>query len=320
MPEAIHTCPADADHAHGANTKCYLHHGCRCAICRASNAARARERRRQMAYGTYTRRMVDATAAREHLAHLRAQGMGVVFISAASGVSRITLASIVWGRPDKSGTYRLPKRVKLTTETAILAVQPSLDAFADHALIDGRGTRRRIQALCHRGWNLQAIARRVGTGPNRFQRLVHADRVLASAARMVVTVYDELWDEQPPRSTPAERAVATRAASVARRRHWVGPLDWDDIDTDPAPLKVARIPRVKAPVDDVAIEAALNGEQVRLTPAERRVCVPRLHARYYSDGLIADFLHCDVKTVERIREELKLPAHEPDVMIDRTAA
>lgn len=319
MPEATHTCPADADHAHGVNTVCYLHHGCRCANCRAGQAGRARERRRQLAYGTYTRRMVDATAAREHLAYLRAQGMGVRFISAASGVPNVTLAGIVWGRPDKSGTYRLPKSVKLTTETAILSVQPSLDAFADHALIDGRGTRRRIQALCHRGWNLQAIARRMGTGPNRFQRLVNADRVLAGAARMVVAVYDELWDEQPPKATPAERAMATRAASVARRRHWVGPLDWDDIDTDPTPRKATPSPRNNA-VDDVAIEAALNGEQVRLTPAERRACVTILHAKRYSDGLIADTLNCDEKTVGRIREELKLPAHDPEDIIARNAA
>lgn len=325
MPEATHTCPAD--HPHGATSKCYLHHACRCTQCRAGQAVRARQRRREQAYGTYTRRMVDAGPAREHLAFLRASGMGIRFIGAASGLATVTLSGIVWGRHGAPA-----KRVRETTEAAILAVQPRLELLADHAVIDARGVRRRLQALCRCGWSMQAISRRVGLAPYRFQRLFSADKVMVSTARLVVSVYDQLWDVEPPHATATQRAMAKRARTSAKKHHWVGPLSWEDIDADSSPVPTRR-PKIAddsdteapaaellEPVDEIAVDLAVQGHHVRLTPAERRVCVPRLHAKYYSDGLIADTIGCNSKTVERIREELGLPAHDQADLIDRSTA
>lgn len=314
MPEATHMCPAD--HEHGATSKCYLRHACRCAHCRAGQAGRARQRRREQAYGTYTRQMVDAAPARAHLAYLRANGMGITYIGAAAGIPSVTLSGIVWGRHDRSGALTPAKRIRKTTETAILAVQPTLDQLADHAIIDGRGTRRRIQALCRCGWSLQAIARHAGVAEYRFQRLVRAEHVIASTARFVAKTYEQLWDVPPPQATPAQRAMATRARAHAKKNRWVGPLAWDDIDTDARPLTAKR----SSETDDVAIELALDGRPVRLTPAERRICVRRLHERQYSDGLIADTIRCDEKTVGRIRDELGLPAWAKDDLVERSAA
>lgn len=331
MPEATHTCPSD--HSHGANTKCYLHHACRCTECRAGQAARARQRRREQAYGTYTRRMVDAAPAREHLAFLRSNGMGIHFISAACGVPAVTLSGIVWGRHRRTdGALVPPKRVRQSTEAAILAVRPKLELLADHAIIDARGVRRRLQALCRCGWSMQAISRHAGVTEYRFQRLLHADQVLASTARLVVSIYEQLWDTQPPHQTPTQRAMAARARAHAKKNRWVGPLAWDDIDTDNAPVPARRskladvtdeeTPAAKPlePVDEIAVDLAVQGHRVRLTPAERRACIPRLHAKYYSDGLIADTIGCSSRTVERIREELGLPAHDQADLIDRSTA
>lgn len=303
-------CPPD--HAHGASTVCYLHHRCGCFPCRDAQAARARTRRREIAYGTYTRRLVDAEPVRAHVDKLRAAGMGVRTMEAVTGVSRMTISGIVWGRPGEKPSARVTEHTALI----LLSLRPDLELLADGARFDGRGTRRRLQALARCGWTTTAIARRVDVSPHVLAPLYTSKRVIARSARLVVTIYDALWDKQPPLSTPTERAMAARTRDRAKRLHWHGPLAWDDIDTDPTPITA---PRVNEP-DDVAVEAAIAGHRVHLTPADRRAAVRILHDRRYSDGLIADTLHCDAKTVGRIRDELNLPAHHQNDLIDRTAA
>jgi WhiB family redox-sensing transcriptional regulator len=60
--------------------------------------------------------------------------------------------------------------------------------------------------------------------------------------------------------------------------------------------------------DDVAIDLAVAGERVDLTPAERREALRRLHAARLSDPQIAERLGLHVRTVLRLRSELGLPA------------
>lgn len=317
------SCPAD--HAHAANSACYFQHRCGCTDCLKAQNAREALRRRQKAYGTYTRGYVDAEPVREHLNYLRANGMGARTIESIAGIPRITIAGIIWGRPGQQPA----KKVRPTTASKLLAVQPKLELLADHAIIDARGTRRRLQALARCGWTAPALTARSATPitATALARLFTADRVTARNARLVVALYDAVWDQQPPMATPTQRAMSQRTADRARRRHWAVPLAWDDIDTDekPAPVRAPRsttAPTIKRndTVDEIAIELALSGQEVRLTPAERRACVLRLHAKQYSDGLIADTLHCASKTIERIRDELDLPAWEDDELISRRAA
>lgn len=315
------SCPAD--HAHAATTACYFQHRCGCEPCLKAQNARESLRRRQKAYGTYTRGYVDAQPVREHLNYLRANGMGARTIEAIAGIPRITIAGIIWGRPGQQPA----KKVRPTTAAKLLDVQLKLELLADHAVIDARGTRRRLQALARCGWTAPALTTRSETPitATALARLFTADRVTARNARLVVALYDALWDHQPPLDTPTQRAMSKRTADRARRRRWAVPLAWDDIDTDdsPAPARVRRPADEKKPaplVDDIAIELALGGQHVNLTPAERRICVHALHAKRYSDGVIADTIHCDIKTIERIREELELPAWDEADQISRRAA
>jgi hypothetical protein len=64
----------------------------------------------------------------------------------------------------------------------------------------------------------------------------------------------------------------------------------------------------------------MHGERVRLTPAERREAVTRLHRLRWSDGRIAEALHCADRTVLRIREELHLEAFDQTTLQRKGAA
>lgn len=323
MNTTSHTCPPD--HPHDNN--CYLHHRCRDVRCKASRAADARTRRREQAYGTYTRGMVDVVPVREHVAWLRSHGMGPATIAAASGVSFSTLGAIIWSRrASQAGQRQRPQRVAAVTAQRLLAVRPELDLLAEHALIDATGYRRRLQALMAHGWTLPAIAD-ASAGEATAHQLrpwLRATQITAGSARVIVRIFDRLQLATPPRRTAQQRAMSQRAQRLAGRNRWAPALAWDDIDTDPAvpavPATVADGAGVE-PVDDIAVELALAGRGVRLTPGERRACVPVLHAKRWSDEAIAEQLHCASKTVERIRNELGLPAWSyAELEVTRAAA
>ncbi|WP_449408043.1 hypothetical protein [Microbacterium maritypicum] len=319
------SCPADHDHA--ANSACYLHHRCGCTPCREAQNERARSRRRQLAYGRWDRGFVDAAPVREHLDYLRRNGMGVRVIQARSGVPRITLSRLIWGIATSEGNATPNRRVRASTAAALLALQPDLALLADHACIDGRGTRRRLQALARCGWTFPAIARATNTSPHTIANLSVATRVTARSARLISAIYDQLWNVPPPTSTPTQRSMFTRSRRHAIQKRWPGPLSWDDIDRDATPARRhstdedADETQEDDGVDPVAVQLATEGHHVRLTPAERRAAVRILHAAFYSDGVVADRIGCDIKTIERIRGELELPAHDDaDLRITRSVA
>lgn len=189
------------------------------------------------------------------------------------------------------------------------------DAFTG-ALIDATGTRRRIQALMALGWSQGAIAAAASTDQNRVSSQLHADRVTRAGAAKIAAAYERLSFRIPATDTLGARMGVSRVRAIARRNNYAPPLAWDDIDTDPEPATA----EPSAAVDDVAVDLAVHGHRVRLTPAERRACVVLLHAQRYSDGLIGDTIGCTSKTVERIRAELHLAAHDQNDVIDRSAA
>lgn len=303
--------PCPPSHAHGASSECYLRHGCRDDACRAGQADRARERRREMAYGAYTRRHVPAGPTREYLEYLGRCGMGTRAVEEASGVARATIAGIRWGR--KIGDRTVPaKRVRMSTAAKLMAVEPRLELLADHALVAARGTVRRLQALQTLGWSLAQLAAELRVAETNVSRTMREARVTAAKARQVVALYDRLWDVLPPASTPTRRAMVARVKARAAAAGWVPPLGWDDIDTDPTPPAVpsARAARKAGEIDEIAVELACEGAKVRLTRAERLLALPRLHARGLYDSELADLLLVDVRTILRDREELGLEAHE----------
>jgi hypothetical protein len=111
----------------------------------------------------------------------------------------------------------------------------TLDTLKPMVLVDGAGTRRRLQALIARGWSKRKLALRLGMKPSNFGITFVGRRVRASTARAVRVLYDELWDVAPPEATHGDRIAASRARRYARTQGYAPPLAWDD-DTidDPA--------------------------------------------------------------------------------------
>lgn len=76
----------------------YRYGPCHCNLCRAANAAAARQRRRDKAYGRY-RPDVDAEPVRRHVRKLREAGLRLPQIAALADLNRSTVATLLQGRP-----------------------------------------------------------------------------------------------------------------------------------------------------------------------------------------------------------------------------
>jgi hypothetical protein len=131
-------------------------------------------------------------------------------------------------------------------------------------------------------------------------------RVTAPTYRAVCALFDQLW------SSPQSGARAQQALAVAKDLRWVGPLAWDDIDDPDESPNLRGSDDEVGGIDEMAVDLAIIGEGVKLTGAERREAIVRLHAQRLSDRRIADILRISDRTVLRIRQELNLPAFDAD--------
>ncbi|GAB7044914.1 hypothetical protein [Catenuloplanes indicus] len=131
-----------------------------------------------------------------------------------------------------------------------------------HTSVSGLGSARRVQALAVLGWTFEQIGARFPkpVSSRAIQKLAYQGdkRVHVATANRIDVIYRELSSRQG--SSPITRARA-------KARGWLPPLAWDNID-DPD-----EEPRLGGEgsdlVDKVAIERALGGDRIRLTPAER---------------------------------------------------
>lgn len=204
----------------------YRRHGCRCTPCNTAHANRQAYWYRLKGYGTWTP-FVDAEPVREHVNMLRTYGMGVVRIAKLAQVNRSIIQKIVYshqGRPPQ-------RRVRENIARKILAVQPALDHLADHAVIPGTGTTRRIQALVRIGWPAADLAVRLQVHRRRVDQILNADRVTAKSARIIKQLYEELWNEDPLSHGVPVHSKA-RAISRAEANDWPPPAAWDDDEID----------------------------------------------------------------------------------------
>jgi hypothetical protein len=161
-------------------------------------------------------------------------------------------------------------------------------------VVDGRGTRRRLQALMVAGYSLRHLGRHLEVSGAQVAIWAHAARVHPTTHDRVAAVFDRLWATPPRTDTLAERVSVSEAISAARARGFLPALAWDDIDTDEVPPP----PDGDVVVDVVAIELAVDGARVTLTTHERRLAVEQLIARTsYTRTDIARMLGVDWNTV-----------------------
>jgi hypothetical protein len=298
-----------AQHQHGTYVT-YTLDSCRCRSCSAAAVAYERTRKRQKAYGRW-QPTIDAQPVREHVAQLQAQGLGLKRIAQLSGVAQGALWKLMYGKTRPDGSRTPSKTVRPQTAAALLTLTADLEHLGSTVCVDGLGTRRRLQALVAAGWSQRQLAARLDMAAGNFGRVIHADRVYASTARAVRTLYDQLARHAPPENNRWERQSAARARNLARSRGWQPAMWWDDDELDSADITPDDPPQLAHDdIDDVAVLRACEGDPtIRLTLAERREVVRRLHARGLSDNRIAATARMTSRTVLRIRQELDLPAN-----------
>lgn len=204
-------CPDDHPHS----TNCYDKHRCGCARCRAANAASARLRKARALAGTSTPQPIDAGPTRERILDLRAQGWTIGEIARAAGVGEATIWPIATGR-----------RLKVTVDVAECIAYPLRrpPKAAAGGVVDGTGTRRRLQALTAHGWSIIDLARLIGADRQNLRRLYYSDVCERQTRERIEQLYRELWDK------PAPARTLRRARAVASRHGWVGALAWENID------------------------------------------------------------------------------------------
>lgn len=215
---------------HGSNAKYQLEQ-CRCyPCCYAASAYRA-NRQRGIAYGTW-QPFVDAEPVRAHVRALGESGIGWMRLAKLAGVPRGSVSKLLYGDPQRN----MPpsKQVRPMTALALLAIEPTLENLGDRTLVDGTGTRRRLQALVAAGWTQSELARQLGVLPSNFNNTISSDLVRVATVRAVRALYDQLWRADPVQhGVPQHRADAARRLAAGRGWAPVGAWD-DDLIDDPA--------------------------------------------------------------------------------------
>jgi hypothetical protein len=288
-----------ACHRHGTRAA-YVKDRCRCAACTAANTAASRIATRERIYGRW-RPYVDAGPVCEHIAALRAAGIGVERIAHLAGLSVSHIRELAEdGRGDSSAT----RRVRPSTATRIMAIAIDHAHRAPHSRIDATGTRRRLQALMAIGWPTELLAAQLSRRPNSLCRSMTGESVTARTAHDVAALYERLWNTSPPAATGEQRAAVDAAQAHAAGQGWLPPLAWDNLDTDPTPPALTLGPSQRNDLDEIAVERALAGDHItydELTSVEQQEVVRRLTARGSSIRDIAAQLRTTKRTVSRRR-------------------
>jgi transcriptional regulator with XRE-family HTH domain len=191
-------------------------------------------RKHLRARGQFESVYVPNTATLNHIAVLRAAGVGWPRLAELTGLSRMTLDHLV--DPGRTMVFR-------RTEAAVLAIPIPVAhsaQLADGAKVPIVGSRRRLRGLARAGYSQDDICRRLGLaeGMSSMSKLFSGSqlKITASNARRIAALFAEL--ELVP--GPSQRAVRD-----AKRKGWPHPLEWDeDTIDDPAaephaPLRAA---------------------------------------------------------------------------------
>jgi lambda repressor-like predicted transcriptional regulator len=234
-------------HPHGSAARYTLDH-CRCSPCRSASADYARRRKAQLATGRWNG-LVDADPVRRHVLALRAAGLSTAQLVEEAGVSRSCLDDILPGRAGRAPA----RRILHSSARAVLAIPVDHRAIMlrtdPRSAVPAVGTQRRLQALVALGWSMAQLAARVGVEANSLRRLINTNpKVLATTARTVATLYQEMWNARPAPVTRPQHVAVTKTVNLAARRGWVIPAMWDDdVIDDPAGRPAAPHARVPLP-------------------------------------------------------------------------
>lgn len=263
---------------------------------RRAHAAYEARRRRLIAYGRWNPR-TDAELVRPHVRSLMESGLSWRKVAELAGVPEATVGRLLYGKAGKPPSEWL----KTTSAAAILNVKASPAMLSPRALVDATGTHRRLQALIALGWSRTKLAQEMASERNTIGRVLDRPRVYASTAVEVRNLYDRLWDVQPPMRHKWDQSAAEAARREALQKGWAVPMRWDDETIDDPAACPAALDGAGHDVDPFAVELALDGERVRLRPAEVAEVVRIGTGRGMSVKQLAEVTGRDTRTVQRWR-------------------
>ncbi|QQM45120.1 hypothetical protein [Streptomyces liliifuscus] len=210
---------------HHRNLTCVKEYRCRRPGCLARSAEYDRTRTRLVAYGRW-QPFTDAEPVRRHVRMLGSYGIGWQRVSRLSGVSNGGMSRLLYG--DYSRGRQPSKRVRTQTADRIYTVRADIGNVAPTALVDGTGTRRRIQALVANGWPQMRLG--VELDLNHYRMIwerARSEMVTGASARQVLDLYSQLWNVDPASRGIAPRYIA-QAKRIAKVNGWAPPGAWDD--------------------------------------------------------------------------------------------
>jgi hypothetical protein len=230
-----------------------------------------------------------------------ANGIGRRQVAALATLSPSTIDSLIYRNPR---THRPPaRRIRPGTANRLLAISVTPANKARGSYTDADPTIRRLKALAAIGWSPTAIAGELRICPARIARILKSANVTVATAGAIRSLYDRAGDTPPPTYTKKQRDSAEKARTRARRYRWSPPMAWDNIESDAEPnhSELRRRPSSSLDIDEIAVERAMNGDQVRLSGAERDEVIRRLTEKGYPVREIADRLRTTARTVSRRR-------------------
>lgn len=176
-------------------------------------------------------------------------------------------------------------------------------------LIDGSGTRRRVRALARMGWSFAALGERLGVSNDQVGKWAAGDLVRRDTAARVSALYDRLWD-QPGGSV--------RARNLASAKGWPPPMAWDDASIDDPAASPASTSDIDT-VDELAVEAVLEGVRLQLAGATAHAAVHALHARGVPAAVVAERIGIQERQVERLKARDTAPHRKTNNYLGETA-
>lgn len=167
---------------------------------------------------------VDPAPVRRHIRDCMAGGTGSRTVADLAQVPRSTVHRIL---------YRNPATIDAEDAKAILAVTPGRrhrNRTAD-THVDAVGTRRRIRAMHHDGYDTDRIAEAVGEHPRIVRSWLLCTRIDAQHAQAVTDLH-ATWTGIPAENNGVAPETADAARALARRRRWAQTGAWDE-ETNP---------------------------------------------------------------------------------------
>lgn len=145
-------------------------------------------------------------------------------------------------------------------------------------MIDATGTKRRLEALVALGWTYGAIAERAGITTSGVHKAINRyTTIRREVAEKYAAVYEEMSMTLPPTITRTQKRDASYARTVARKRGFLPPLVWDDID-DPDERPIVTEMEMDEDIDEAVVVRFLAGEHTlarTATPPEKAEIVAR---------------------------------------------